>query len=102
MRFEVYGSSVGSFTSFPLSRRVGTAFSLLAGLRFGFALAHGDLHFAAFWRCHRRTEAKKLDQRSVGDEERRSLHRVRLINGMASVWVMAATYKRQPRQARSN
>jgi hypothetical protein len=30
-----------------------TALSLLAGLGFGFALAHGDLLFAAFWRCHR-------------------------------------------------
>jgi hypothetical protein len=28
------------------------ALSLLAGLRFGFALAHRDLLFAAFWRCH--------------------------------------------------
>ena len=27
--------------------------ALLAGLGFGFALAHGDLLFAAFWRCHR-------------------------------------------------
>ena len=37
----------------PEALRELIALSLLAGLGFGFALAHGDLLFAAFWRCHR-------------------------------------------------
>jgi MFS family permease len=35
------------------------ALSLLAGLGFGLALAHGDLLFAAFWRCHRKDGGRR-------------------------------------------
>jgi hypothetical protein len=38
----------------------------LAGLGFGVALAHGDLLFAAFWRCHRNDEGR----RRLGQGER--------------------------------